>query len=184
MGGTNMLQLVTLIKFITEFIKVWQNFEGRGWVHTKLFCQLLDVYEIKTVIWTKMSVANTLKPMPNSLRIKLLVKSWKSINIPFFYDITQCSLVYRYISPRTDQITADLINGWERRRTLCCKTHTLSLRYTKHSQCHNWQYLRCDRWFLYYFGVAWQCMESFTAPIYNKKFNAKRKAHAPTGIDF
>jgi hypothetical protein len=27
-------------------------------------------------------------------------------------------------------------------------------------------------------------MESFTAPIYNKKFNAKRKAHAPTGIDF
>jgi len=26
-----------------------------------------------------MSVANTLKSMPNSLRIKLLVKSWKSI---------------------------------------------------------------------------------------------------------
>jgi hypothetical protein len=37
--------------------------------------------------------------------------------------MTQCSLVYRYISPRTDQITADLIKGWG--RTLCCKTHIL-----------------------------------------------------------
>lgn len=49
-----------------------------------MFCQLLDVYEIKTVIWTKMSVANTVKPMPKTLRIKLLVKSWKNISIPFF----------------------------------------------------------------------------------------------------
>jgi len=31
-----------------------------------------------------MSIDNTLKSMPNSLRIKLLVKSWKNISIPFF----------------------------------------------------------------------------------------------------